>query len=440
MQRGTDNVTVPDEVTRPAAQRVLLIGATGFIGSRLHQALADAGHKVIPAARTAAPGVMQVDLARDTQPGRWLPRLAGIDVVVNAAGAFIERPGNELGALHEAGPRALFEAAAQAGVARVIQISALGAQSAITRYFASKDAADRHLAALPVEGVVLRPSLVFGPGGGSARMLLAVASLPVLAMPRVFDSMVQPVHVDDLAFAVVQLVEASEVPRHPVAAVGPQPFTLREYLQLLRLQLGLPAARILPLPDALLAAGRLFPPLARSGLLGADALKMLAAGSTADPNGFARLLGRAPREPAAFIPRDLAPALATQATLSWALPMLRGAIALLWLVSGLVSMGIFPLQESYAMLAAAGIPASLQPLMLFGAAGTDIALGLAVMFFGTRPVVWRLQIALVLFYTLVITVWLPQFWLHPFGPMTKNIPLLASFYMLQRLGMHRWNT
>jgi hypothetical protein len=40
----------------------------------------------------------------------------------------------------------------------------------------------------------------------------------------------------------------------------------------------------------------------------------------------------------------------------------------------------------------------------------------------------------------VITIWLPQFWLHPFGPITKNIPLLASFYMLQRLAVPRWNT
>lgn len=428
-----------EESGRPA-RRVLLIGATGFIGRQLHQALLEAGHDVVPAARRAAAGVMQVDLARDTQPGRWLPRLAGVEVVINAAGAFVERPGNELSALHGAGPRALFEAAAQTRVARIIQVSALGAESEITGYFASKNTADRYLAALPVESVVLRPSLVFGAGGGSASMLLAVASLPVLVVPRLFDSQVQPVHIDDLAAAVVRLVEAPEIPRGPIAAVGPEPFSLCEYLQLLRVQLGLPAAPILTLPDALLRVGRLLPGLAGSGLLGADALKMLAAGSTADAGAFTRLLGRKLRGPAHFIPRDLAPALSTQATLTWALPLLRASIAMLWLVSGLVSLGIFPLQQSYALLAAAGIPASLQPLMLFGAAATDIALGLAVLFSGSRPMVWRLQIALVLFYTVVITVWLPQFWLHPFGPITKNIPLLASFYMLQRLAVRRWNT
>lgn len=419
---------------------MLLVGATGFIGRHLHRALEDAGHEVVPAARSAAPGVLQVDLGRDTDASVWRPRLAGIDVVINAAGAFVERAGNRLDALHEAGPVALFDAAAQQGVRRVIQLSALGADSGSTHYYASKHAADRHLAQLPVDWAILQPSLVFGPGGTSSAVMLCIATMPMLVLPRLFRSSVQPVHIDDLSAAVVALVDGAPAPRAPVAVVGASACSLRDYLQGLRQQLGLPRARIIEIPDGLIRLGRLLPPLSRSGLLGEDAMKMLAAGNTASFESLAALLGRAPREAAAFIPRALAPALSTQATLAWTLPLLRWSIAVLWLVSGLVSIGIFPLSQSYAMLAAVGIPPQWQPAMLFGAAGFDIALGIAVLLYGGRAVVWWLQILLVLFYTVVITLWLPAFWLHPFGPITKNIPLLASFYMLQRLAVPRWNT
>ncbi len=422
------------------ARRVLLIGATGFIGRHLWRALEAAGHHVVPAARRASAGGLQVDLARDTQVDDWLPRLRDIDVVVNAAGAFMDRPGNQLAGLHGAGPIALFDAAVRVGVSRVVQISALGTDDASTPYFATKQTADRHLLGLPLDAAILRPSLVFGIGGASAGIMLAVASMPLLVVPRVFRSRVQPVHVEDLAAAVVALVEGAKVPLEPVAVVGPASCTLTDYLQALRRQLGLPAARVIEVPDALMALGRLVPPLSRSGLLGADAMRMLASGSTADPAALTKVLGRAPRPATDFIPRDLAPAVASHATLAWTTPLLCIAIAALWFISGLVSMGIFPLEQSYAMLAATGIPSPLQPLMLFGAAACDIALGFAVLLAGRRPMVWRLQIVLVVFYTVVITIWLPDFWLHPFGPLSKNIPLLASFYMLQRLAVPRWNT
>lgn len=424
----------------PHTRRVLLVGATGFIGRHVQQALQDAGHQVIAAARRAYPGMLQVDLAQDTRPEDWLPRLQDIDVVVNAAGAFMDRPGNQLDTLHGAGPIALFDAAVRAGVTRIVQISALGTEEGSTAYFATKQQADRHLPGLPLDAAVLRPSLVFGIGGASADIMLGVASMPLLVVPRVFRSRVQPVHVDDLAAAVVALVNGAPVPPRPLAVVGPESCTLTAYLQTLRLQIGLRTARVIEVPDAAVALGRLVPPLARSGLLGADAMRMLAAGSSADPAPLAALLGRPPRAASRFIPRDFAPAVAAQATLTWTTPLLCIAIAALWFISGLVSMGIFPLEQSYAMLAATGIPPALQPLMLFGAAATDIALGFAVLLAGGRPPVWRLQILLVVFYTVVITVWLPQFWLHPFGPLSKNIPLLASFYMLQRLAVPRWNT
>jgi hypothetical protein len=79
--------------------------------------------------------------------------------------------------------------------------------------------------------------------------------------------------------------------------------------------------------------------------------------------------------------------------------------------------------------------------MLYGAALFDIGLGIATLVLARRRVLWLVQIALVLVYTAIISVRLPEFWLEPFGPVTKNVPLLAALWLLYELdGRRRWNT
>ena len=115
--------------------------------------------------------------------------------------------------MHTEGPIALFDACLTAGVGRVRQVSALGADAgAATRYHLSKRAADEHLAGLDPAGArldwcVLRPSLVLGPGGGSTALFaaLAAAPLPIRLGPGTWR--VQPIHVDDLTAAVAHLLE-----------------------------------------------------------------------------------------------------------------------------------------------------------------------------------------------------------------------------------------
>ena len=90
-------------------------------------------------------------------------RLRGVDVVVNAVGILRERRTASFAAIHEQGPAALFEACIRAGVPKVVQISALGAEpDAPTGYFRSKAAGDTLLSKLPLEWVIVQPSLVFG--------------------------------------------------------------------------------------------------------------------------------------------------------------------------------------------------------------------------------------------------------------------------------------
>lgn len=425
---------------------ILLCGASGFIGRHLAEALEARGHAVRRgvrgAARHAASGAgkswVDVDFLRDTQASHWAPRLHGVDVVINAVGILKEQGTQTFSALHVQGPRALFEACAQAGVQRVIQVSALGAdEQATTAYHLSKMAADDALLALPVNGVVLQPSLVFGPRGASARLFMAWASLPVVPLPGRGEQRIQPVHLDDLVQAVVTLVEAPH--RHVcgrLVVAGREALSLKDYLLTLRRSLGLGRGWCLPMPKALVGRvarwGKRWPQLP----LDEDAWRMLERGNTGDSTALRALLGRPPRQPSEFIRADEGLALGRQAALVWLLPLLRLSLATVWLVSGVVSMGLYPVDDSLAMLAQVGVHGGLALAMLFGAAGLDLALGVITLWRPGRRL-WLVQMALVLGYTAVITLCLPEQWLHPFAPVAKNLPFLAVLWLLYILETRR---
>jgi hypothetical protein len=121
------------------------------------------------------------------------------------------------------------------------------------------------------------------------------------------------------------------------------------------------------------------------------------------------------------------------ALLGWLQPLLRVSIAAVWLVAGVVSMGIYPVQESYALLTRVGITGSLAPVALYGAAAIDMAFGLGTLFLRHRTLLWIAQAVLIILYTFTITFFLPEFWLHPFGPLVKNLPILAAIWLMYEL-------
>jgi hypothetical protein len=164
-------------------------------------------------------------------------------------------------------------------------------------------------------------------------------------------------------------------------------------------------------------------------LLDSATLQMLERGNTAPADAVTALLGHPPRAVNEFIDPAFAAASADAARLNALLPILRGSFVLLWIITGLLSFGIYPVEQSYALLARVGIAAPLNAWMLYGAASLDVALGVGILLIRKRWL-WRLQLALIVLYSLIITMFLPEFWLHPFGPVLKNIPLLAAILLL----------
>ena len=426
--------------------RILLTGCSGFIGQHVTNALLADGHHVVCAVRhlkaSSNPSLsfISADFSKDTDKSVWLARLGSIDAVINMVGIFRETAGQSFAALHTDTPRALFAACAEAGVRLVIQLSALGAdRDAATPYHLSKKAADDFLASLPLRAWIVQPSLVYGKGGASARAFKTLASMPLCLRMGSAPQLVQPVHIDDVVAAIASLVRSPPdgAPRR-IGLVGPAAMEFTDYLAALRAAMGMGKLRVLRLPDraARIAAriGRFLP----GAMLDEDALSMLNRGNTADPGAITQLLGRPPRPVRDFITDP--PAERAQAKLNWLLPVLRWSIAAVWIFTALASAVLYPVEESYRLLARTGVPASLQPLMLYGAAGFDLALGLGTLMLARRRWLWLLQIVLILFYSVVIAWKLPEFLLHPYGPLTKNLPMLAAIWLLYELEETLWIT
>jgi uncharacterized protein YbjT (DUF2867 family) len=425
-----------------AGMHILVTGASGFIGSRLVDSLRAAGHTVIEASRHTAHSVdtVDADFTRDLDPAAWLPKLAGIDTVINAVGILREQGAQTFERVHARAPQALFAACATAGVRRVIQISALGADEGTSGYFRSKRLADEYLTQLQLEWTIVQPSLVFGVGGASARLFTMLASLPIVPLPGSGQQQVQPIHVDDLILAIIALVQRADFVHRRVALVGPEALTLRAFLARLRHLMGIPRPRFLPIPLPLMRIAAGIAQLSRHSLLDRESLAMLEAGNTADPRATCELLCRSPRPVEQFLAADVRTLMRQRAQLEWLLPPLRWSIAVVWIWTGLVSFGLYPRADSLALLARTGITGVLADVALYSAAALDLVLGAATLLMRRRRLLWLAQFVLILGYTVIITIRLPEFWLHPYGPILKNLPMLAAIALLYGFEARRWNT
>jgi uncharacterized protein YbjT (DUF2867 family) len=357
--------------------------------------------------------------------------LAGIDVVVNTVGILREAPGRRFQDLHVDGPRRLFEAAVRAGVGRIVHVSALGAdEGGETRYHRSKKAGDDALLQLPIAAVVAQPSLVYGPGGASARLFTQLAAAPLLLLPAGGRQPIQPIHIDDLVQALATLATAPRAVTGRVALVGPEPLAFGDFLQRLRASLGLPRAWAIGVPAPLIRIAASIGERIAASPLDLDTWRMLQRGNVAAADATRALLGRDARPVERFVAAEDAAAVRHAAQLAVFLPILRGAVALVWIVTGVLSFGIYPVAESHALLAQAGVPPRWAPLFLYGAAGLDLVLGVLTLVLKRRVGLWLAQIALIVGYTAIISVRLPEYWLHPYGPVLKNLPMLAVLWLL----------
>lgn len=283
--------------------RILLTGATGFLGRHIHAALHQAGHSTLPVARS-----LGHDFNCLQTPADWAPLLEGVDAVVNAVGIIGQTHNQRFEVLHTRAPLALFAATQAAGIGRIVQISAQGAdETAFSPYHLSKRAADDAVRALPHPGWVLRPGLVFGPGGGSQALFMRLARLARIPVLGDGQQGVQPVYVGDVVSTVLTCLR-HEGPGQTLDLVRPAPIAFADWLRTLRQLQGLPPTGLIHLPWSLahLGAGLLGPfiPIAHT-----DNLRMLRQGHRADASTWLQFWGHTPTPPKAAHLAGSAPAL-----------------------------------------------------------------------------------------------------------------------------------
>jgi nucleoside-diphosphate-sugar epimerase len=423
--------------------RILITGASGFIGRHIAHTLHQAGHQVVACVRdpfTAKQQLHGIELIRadfttDHTPQIWQSRVQGFDVVINSVGILREHGRQTFSSLHTKAPIALFHACHQMGVKQIIQISALGAdENAFSQFHLSKKAADDYLSTLDLNWLIVMPSIVYGTGAKSMAFFKAVSCLPVVPLVDHGDQQIQPLHIDDLTYLIVKAINSRSCQQKKLPLVGSSTITIKQLFKALRTWQGFNAPRYISIPykQALTLAewvGRL-----GNAPLNAESVAMLQRGSVGDCTPFRVECGK---PPSAFNSRlwESPPGEADRwhAGLYFLKPLLRWSIAFVWLLTGYLSAFVFPSESSYALLSRVGIDDHYAGLFLYGAAAIDIALGVATAITYRIQIIGYLQIALITVYTLIISIYLPEQWLHPFGPISKNLPLIIAILVMMKL-------
>ncbi|MEP9348163.1 SDR family oxidoreductase [Xanthobacter sp. KR7-225] len=424
---------MPEE---PSLCRVLIVGATGLIGSQIAAALAGRGHPVrgvardVTVAARAMPSIRwsALDIGR-ADPAEWAAVLDRVDAVVNCAGALQSGPADDLVGTHARGLSALVAACERAGVRRLVHFSAMGVDRATpTEFSRSKRAGDEALTASALDWIILRPSVVLAPAAyGASALVRGLAALPILpVMPA--TAPLQPVVLEDVVETVVFFLAPAAPAKLALELAGPDRMDFSDLIRIFRAWLGAPPARELRVPKPVARA--LYGLGDAAGWLGwrppvrTTAQREIARGATGDPSQWRRITAIAPRSVAAMLAAH--PASVQErwfAGLYLLKPLVLVSLAIFWIGSGVASLG--PGFESGIAMMQQGGASGLAVLAVLGGGAADLLVGLGICLRRTARPALVAGIAVALFYALAGSVLTPWLWLDPLAPLLKIAPVAA---------------
>jgi uncharacterized protein YbjT (DUF2867 family) len=227
--------------------KVLVTGATGFVGPKVANAIVDAGHEVRVLERK--PGswskagircqeAVQGDMA---DPESLRQAVAGREVVVHLVAIRQGRPEQFQQVMVE-GTRSLIDAAKKARVQRFVLMSALGVTEEtkdLVPYYGAKWQQERDLEESGLEHVTIRPSFIFGRDGGILPTFRRLAKLtPVTPIIGSGSQRIQPIWIDDLAAYYAAAVDKPEAANRTFELGGPDVVSWNEFWERLKQALG----------------------------------------------------------------------------------------------------------------------------------------------------------------------------------------------------------
>jgi uncharacterized protein YbjT (DUF2867 family) len=227
------------------SRRIAVLGGSGFIGRYIVKRLAARGDIIAVGCRNAEDAkflkpmgdvgqIVPLNVAISDE--RLLPAfLAGNDVLINCVGILQERGPQTFELMHHTGPARLARLAREAGLTRLVHLSAIGADSrSASAYARTKAAGEQALRDSFSTATILRPSVVFGPEDQFFNRFAAMAMVsPVLPLIGGGETRFQPVYVGDVADATVRCLEDSTAAGRVYELGGPKIYTMRELFELL---------------------------------------------------------------------------------------------------------------------------------------------------------------------------------------------------------------
>jgi uncharacterized protein YbjT (DUF2867 family) len=421
---------------------VLVLGGYGLIGSAIVEDLLRAGLPVIglgrnvEAARRRWPDAewRTADIGKLQAPDQWSTLLDGVDTVVNTAGVLQQGLRDDVEAVQERSMRALYLAARAAGVRRIVQVSSVGANlDASTAFLRTKARADEALRHSGLEFVILRPGLVISPVAyGGTAMLRGLAAFPGVT-PLVFGrSTVQTCSVRDVAEAAVASVR-DLIPSGTVFDLVERPErSLAETVRLFRHWLGAGDAVPVVMPDI----------VARATAVGADLLGWLGWRSPLRTtamavmrDGVSGAAGQAETyigRPLRTLPETLAsmpagPQELWFARLWLAKPLIIATLSAFWLASGVI--GFMRIDQAAAVLTDRGVSRQLADLAVLGGSVADVGLALLLLFRPSAGFALKAMVLVSLGYLAGASIFAPDLWLDPLGPLVKVVPAMMLALM-----------
>ena len=416
---------------------ILITGANGFIGQNLVSTLMEQGHQITACVRNTNTYISNIETIecnynKDIHIKDWIPRLKNIDIVVNAVGIIKETKKQQFDLVHQDTPIALFKSCEKVGIKKVIQISALGADdSAFSQYHLSKKSADDFLKTLNLDWIIVMPSIVYGPNAKSMSLFTRMAALPITPVIDAGEQKIQPIHINDVCTAISKIINGNLITKESIAFVGPTPITIKELTLKLKKWLNLTTNRFISVPSEIAITLSKFVQLMPNNIISTKSIKMLVKGNTCDVTHFTNVFG--------FIPISLEQSLRQSparqadrwhAKLTLLKPLLKFSIAFIWIYTGIISLFVYPIESSFQLLSQVGITHPLNLITLYTMGIVDLIIGFTVLLNYHVKIIGSIQIILILGYTTLILVFLVEQWIHPFGPISKNIPLIISILIM----------